>query len=106
MSDKALIEGIGVSIIPGDKRRRPNAADVQKAIDMAGASYRRRFGVPPTHVALPEDNTIALSALKLYTLSQAHPAQGGIVIVGRPVDGGTPRRDPEPAIGKQLELFK
>jgi hypothetical protein len=87
MSDKALIEGIGVQIIPGDKRRRPNADDVQKAIDTAGSAYRRRFGVPPTHVALSADNTIALSSLKLYTLSLAHPSQGGIVIVGRPVNG-------------------
>jgi hypothetical protein len=108
--NRALIEGIGVQVIPGDKRRRPNAADIQKAIDMAGASYRRRFGVPPTHVALPADMTIVLSALNLYTLSQAHPAQGGIVIVGRVTgNGGTPRRDPEPptaAIGEQMELFR
>lgn len=110
MNDLPRIEGTGARIIPGTdsqgrQRKRPNAADMQAAIDHAGEAYRARFGRPPSHVALPSNNTIALDVLSLYTLSLAHPSGPGVVIVGRPIDGnGTP---PAEAVtsGTQLELF-
>lgn len=77
MSD--LIEGISVQV----------NGSVQKAIDQAGAVYRRKFGVAPTHVSLP--GWIAPDALNLYTLRLAWPTSEGktrskhegTVVVGR-----------------------
>lgn len=77
------IEGIGKTAWDGDIP--PGAAALQKALDAAGDAYRKRFGRPPTHVALPPGADV--SALKLYTLSLAHPSQPGVVIVGRAVNG-------------------
>jgi len=74
------IEGIAVAIVKGK---------VQAAIDQAGAAYRRKNGLPPTHVCLP--GHIDRTGLSLYTLALG-PAtsQGrtitrhsGTVIVGR-----------------------
>jgi len=73
------IEGIGVTI----------NGSVQEAIDAAGAAYRRKHGIPPTHVSLP--GHIDRTGLNLYTLalgpstSQGHARtrHQGTVIVGR-----------------------
>jgi hypothetical protein len=74
-----LIEGISVQV----------NGSVQKAIDQAGATYRRKYGVAPTHVSLP--GYIAPDALKLYTLKlgrntcegRTRTRHSGTVIVGR-----------------------
>ena len=75
-----MIEGIAVSIDKGS---------VQEAIDAAGEAYRRKHGLPPTHVCLP--GHIDRTGLNLYTLTLgASTRQGrtrtrhsGTVIVGR-----------------------
>jgi hypothetical protein len=62
------------------------AADVQAAIDAAGAKYRKLYGLLPTHVALPVGLTA--QGLKLYTLNLGVETGPGMVIVGRiAVDG-------------------
>jgi hypothetical protein len=72
-----LVEGIGVST---------NGGGLQAAIEKAGASYFRRFGLPPTHVVLPADaDPSRLRLWSLVVVQEAHYA--GPVIVGRPTDG-------------------
>ena len=74
-----LIEGISVQI----------NGSAQVAIDEAGAAYRRKFGVAPTHVSLP--GWVESDILKLYTLHLVRPTcegktrtqHAGTVIVGR-----------------------
>lgn len=87
-----MIEGIAVQI----------NGSIQDAIDAAGAAYRRKSGMVPSHVCLPADADA--SALNLYTLQLGPPTRSGrtitrhrgTVLVGRPVDGAGP---------EQLELF-
>lgn len=105
------IEGCGARVVPGldakgRRRKRPNAIDLQSAIDYAGATYRKRFGKPPSHIALPSDNTIAHEALKLWTLNLAHPTGPHVVIVGRPAgDNGTVSHGANSQSWEQAELF-
>lgn len=81
MSD--LIEGVSVQV----------NGSTQDAIDQAGATYRRKFGVLPTHVSLP--GWCDPNVLNLYTLNLARPTSAGktwtkhagTVIVGRVCDG-------------------
>ena len=65
MNDLPRIEGICVQV----------NGDVQAAIDQAGASYRRKFGVAPTHVSLP--GWVEVGRLNLYTLRLARPTAAG-----------------------------
>lgn len=79
MTDKLpRIEGSGVCIWNG----------VQAAIDQARQTYRRRFGLEATHVALPSN--VARDGLKLGDLNLGCPSGPGVVIAGRPVTGDGP----------------
>ncbi len=75
-----------------DSKRYPTAsdvpvADIQAAIERAGARWRAITGQPPTHICLPPEADPA--ALKLWTLQVlAKRGQAGVVVVGR--DGKTP----------------
>lgn len=83
MNELPRIEGISVQI----------NGSVQDAIDQAGAAYKRKFGLPPTHVSLP--GYIAADALQLYTLHLGRPTSEGwtltrhkgTVVVGKVVKG-------------------
>ncbi len=80
------VDGVSKGIVAGDEKRRVCAADVQAAIDAAGAKYRKLFGLPPTKVALPVGLTT--QGLKLYTMNLGGGTGPGMVIVGRiAVDG-------------------
>ncbi len=58
-----------------------NVTDFQGAIDAAGRAFWKRYGKPPTHVALPRG--IDPASLKLWKLRLANrPAPPGTVIVG------------------------
>lgn len=89
-----MIEGVSVAITRGN---------VQAAIDAAGAAYRRKNGIPPTHVCLP--GAIATESLELYTLrlgpptslGRTHTRHAGTVLVGRRIS--------ETVVGAQLELL-
>jgi len=70
------IEGSGVRIWNG----------AQTAIDRARQTYRRRFGLEATHVALPSN--LARDGLQLGDLNLGRPSGPGVVIAGRPVTGG------------------
>jgi hypothetical protein len=59
-----------------------NVTDFQGAIDAAGRAFWKRYGKPPTHVALPRG--VDPASLKLWRLRLAdRPAPPGTVIVGR-----------------------
>jgi hypothetical protein len=60
--------------------------EVQKAIERATATFGRRFGGMPTHVALPPN--VDPSGLRLDSLNLGHPSGPGVVIVGRPAANG------------------
>jgi hypothetical protein len=58
-----------------------NVTDFQGAIDTAGRAFWKRYGKPPTHVALPRG--IDPASLKLWMLRLVdRPAPPGTVIVG------------------------
>jgi hypothetical protein len=59
-----------------------NVTDFQGAIDAAGRAFWKRYGKPPTHVALPRG--VDPASLKLWMLRLGdRPAPPGTVIVGR-----------------------
>jgi len=85
MNDLPRIEGVSIQI----------NGSVQTAIDQAGAAYRRKFGVAPTHVSLP--GWANPGGIDLYTLHLARPTcegrtrtrHAGTVIVGRIRENGS-----------------
>jgi len=74
-----MIEGVAVTI----------NGSVQDAIDAAFAAYRRKNGIPPTHLCLP--GHLDRTGLNLYTLAlgpdtnqgRTRTRHTGTVIVGR-----------------------
>ncbi len=80
------VDGVCKGIVASDPKQGVCAADVQAAIDAAGAQYRKLYGVAPIHVALPVGLTP--QSLKLYTLNLGVETGPCMVIVGRiAVDG-------------------
>lgn len=77
-----MVEGVGHSF--------GNGVSAQQATVAAGASYKRKFGEMPTHVALPV--TLDPGDLELWTLIQVEPrGTASVVIVGHLLqtdDGG------------------
>ncbi len=74
-------EGV-LALLEGIIAYNVTEADFQGAIDAAGRAFWKRYGKPPTHVALPRD--VDPASLKLWMLRLAdRPAPPGTVIVGR-----------------------
>lgn len=64
-----------------------NVTDFQRAIDAAGRAFWKRYGKPPTHVALPRG--IDPASLQLWMLRLVdRPAPPGTLIVGREAGNG------------------
>jgi len=61
--------------------------DYQKAVELGGEAYYRRYGKPPTYVALP--SCVDPATLKLWTLQLSnHKASTGTVqLLGKDVNG-------------------
>lgn len=58
-----------------------NVTDFQAAVDSAGRTFYKRYGKPPTRVALPR--SVDPGSLRLWTLRVVdRPAPAGTVIVG------------------------
>ena len=86
---KPLVAGVSKGIVAGNEKQGVTLADIQAAVDAAGKSYRERFGLPPTHVALPPG--LDPKGVQLYTLGLGCETGPGMVIVGRLAED-----DPEP----------